>query len=386
MIERVAHTARLLSLLDRNPVVALLGARQVGKTTLARHIASLEEGPVHSFDLERPGDRAALADPLLTLERLEGLVVLDEIQLAPDLFTVLRVLADRPDTTTRFLVLGSASESLLRQGSQSLAGRIAFHELGPIELDEIGTDRLDDLWLRGGFPRSLLASDDAHSLEWRRDFVRTFLVRDLPQLGVRIPTAQATRFWTMLAHLHGQLWNGAAIGRSLGVSAGTARSWLDSLCATFVVRQLRPWHENLKKRQVKSPKVFVTDTGLLHALHDIPTRTDLDRHPIVGFSWESFGIDAVARALSARPDQCYFWATHQGAELDLLVVNGDLRLGFEFKRTSAPKISRSMRIAMTDLRLDRLDVVHAGTRTHPMADGIRAVALRDVLDGVGGRP
>lgn len=361
--------------------MALLGARQVGKTTLAAAIADGREGDVHHFDLEHPQDRAALADPMRTLERLRGLVVLDEIQLAPDVFPVLRVLADRTAADggrTRFLVLGSASEELLRQGSETLAGRIAFHELGGFELDEVGVEHADRLWLRGGFPRSFLADEDEASLDWRRDFVRTFVTRDLPQLGISVPAATMERFWAMLAHTHGQVWNASRIARGFGVSHVTVNRWLDQLTATFVVRVLKPWHENLSKRQVKSPKVYVVDSGLLHALHDLTTREDLERHPVVGPSWEWFATMRVVRALGARWDQCHFWATHQGAELDLVVIAGGRRLGYEFKRTSAPKLTRSMRIALDDLRLDSLDVVYPGTREFPLADRVRAVPLVDV--------
>lgn len=380
MIQRSAHRRAVTRLLEESPVVAILGARQVGKTTLARDVAGRRRGPVQIFDLEHPGDLAALADPLRTLEPLRGLVVLDEVQNLPEVFPVLRVLADRRGSPARFLVLGSASESLLRQGSESLAGRIAFHELGPLGLDETGPGALDGLWLRGGFPRSFVAAGDDASLRWRRDFIRTFLQRDLPQLGVSIPAATLERFWGMLAHVHGQVWNASRIATGFGVAHTTVRRWLDLLCATFVVRTLRPWHENLAKRQVKSPKVYIADTGLLHALHDVASRDALERHPVVGPSWESFGIDTVVRRLGARPDQCYFWATHQSAELDLLVVAGGRRLGFEFKRTTAPAVTASMRIAMTDLRLDRLDVIHAGTNEFEMADRIRALPLGVVLD------
>jgi len=380
VIERTAHRRTVTRLLESNPVVAILGARQVGKTTLARDVAKRRRGPSRVFDLEHPQDRAALADPMRALEPLRGLVVLDEVQHLPEVSPVLRVLADRRGTPARFLVLGSASEALLRQGAESLAGRIAFHELGPLALDETGPRSLENLWFRGGFPRSFLATDDESSLRWRRDFVRTFLQRDLPQLGITIPAATLERFWAMLAHVHGQIWNGAAIASGFGVSHTTVRRWLDLLRATFVVRTLRPWHENLAKRQVKSPKVYVADTGLLHVLHDIDTHERLERHPIVGPSWESFGIETVVRRLGARPDQCYFWATHQGAELDLLVVAGDRRLGFEFKRSTAPTVTRSMHVALSDLKLERLDVIYAGTREFPMGDRVRAVPLEAVME------
>jgi predicted AAA+ superfamily ATPase len=294
-------------------------------------------------------------------------------------FRTLRVLADRPRRPASFLVLGSASESLLRQSAESLAGRIAFHDLGPLALDEVGPRSLDSLWLRGGFPLSFLAPDDAESMRWRRDFVRTFVQRDLPQLGVTIPAATIARFWSMLAHVHGQIWNGSRLASAFGVAHTTVRRWLDLLSATFVVRLLPPWHQNLAKRQVKSPRVYVADSGLVHALHDIADMDALEAHPIVGTTWESLGIDTVVRRLGARRDQCYFWATHQGAELDLLVVAGRRRLGFEFKRTSAPTVTPSMRIALADLRLERIDVIHAGTLEFEMADRIRGVPMSKVL-------
>jgi predicted AAA+ superfamily ATPase len=293
-------------------------------------------------------------------------------------FRTLRVLADRPGRPARFLVLGSAGERLLRQSSETLAGRIAFHELPPLGLEEVGPRKLDALWLRGGFPASFLAEDDEESLRWRRDFVRTFVERDLPQLGVTIPAATISRFWSVLAHVHGQLWNASRIAAGFGVSHTTVARWLDLLSATYVVRVLPPWHENLAKRQVKAPKVYLADTGLLHAFHDVPTMERLEGHPVAGPSWESFGIEAVVRRLGARREQCFFWATHQGAELDLLVVAGGRRLGFEFKRTSSPTLTPSMRIALSDLRLDSLHVVHAGPRGFEMADRVRAVPLSDV--------
>lgn len=382
MIPRTGHLRAVIALLRRSPVVAILGARQVGKSTLARQVVAETRGPSRIFDLEHDPDRAALADPARVLGALRGLVVLDEVQNLPDVFRTLRVLADRPRRPARFLVLGSASESLLRQSSESLAGRIAFHDLGPLALDEVGTGALGALWVRGGFPRSFLAPDDAESLRWRRDFVRTFVQRDLPQLGVTIPAATIARFWSMLAHVHGEVWNGSRIASAFGVAHTTVRRWLDLLCATLVVRLLPPWHENLAKRQVKSPKVYLADSGLVHALHDIPDAESLEVHPIVGATWESFCMETVVRRLGARPDQCYFWATHQGAELDLLVVAGKRRLGFEFKRTSAPAVTPSMRIAVSDLRLERLDVIHSGTMEFEMDERIRAVPLAKVLRAV----
>jgi predicted AAA+ superfamily ATPase len=360
-------------------VVAILGSRQVGKTTLAHDLRRAWRGPAVSFDLEDPVAAARLSDPVLALQPLRGLVVLDEVQRRPDLFPVLRVLADRPRTPARFLVLGSATPDLLRQSSESLAGRLAFHELGGFSLEEVGTSRLGRLWLRGGFPRSFLAGSGPASLDWRFDFIRTFLERDLPQLGISIPAGTLGRFWSMLAHYHGQVWNAAEFARSFGVSDMTVRRYLDVLAATFVVRVLSPWHENLRKRQVKAPKVYLSDSGLLHALLNLRTQEDLERHPKVGASWEGFAIAAIVARLRAGWHECFFWATYAGAELDLLVVRGRTRLGFEIKRTVAPGMTPSMRTALADLKLTRLDVVHAGTETFPLAPRIRAVALSRLL-------
>lgn len=362
------------------PAVAVLGPRQVGKTTLAADFAARFRGPVARFDLENPRDRARLADPLLALEDLRGLVVLDEVQNLPEVFPVLRVLADRPRAPARFLILGSASPSLLRQESESLAGRLGLHELSGFSLDEVGAGSLERLWLRGGFPRSFLAPDDGASLEWRRDFLTLFLERDLRALGLDLPAEALRRFLTMIAHRHGQAWNGAEFARSLGVSLPTVRRWLDLLVSTFLVRVLTPWSENLSKRQVKAPKVWIADPGLLHALLGIGDRESLLGDPKVGLSWEGFAMAAVVRRLGALREECHFWATHAGAELDLLVVRGRRRIGFEFKRTSAPEATRSMRIAMEDLRLGDLVVVHGGRESFPMGKGIRALALGRVLD------
>jgi predicted AAA+ superfamily ATPase len=382
-LARPEHLARVRRLLRQAPVVALLGARQVGKSTLARAVASdKKRGTVRFFDLEDPRDIAELESPMLALEPLRGLVVLDEVQLRPGLFPVLRVLADRPRTPARFLVLGSATPELLRQGAETLAGRIEFHELPGFNLAEVGATALDKLWLRGGFPRSYLARDQAASADWRRAFVKTFLARDIPALGPSIPAATLERFWTMLAHYHGQIWNGSELGRSFGVSHTTVRSYLDLLAGSYVVDVLQPWAENLGKRVVKSPKVFVADSGLLHTLLGIDSQHALLRHPKLGASWEGFVIAALRQRLGARRDECFFWATHSGAELDLLVVRGAQRIGFEVKRTDAPAVTPSMRSAMSSLGLERLDVVHAGPRTFPLSDGIRAVAASDILTAI----
>ncbi|MEN9579206.1 MAG: hypothetical protein RJA70_2215 [Pseudomonadota bacterium] len=379
MIDRSGHVSRVRRLLTTSRVVALLGARQVGKTTLAHQVAKANAAVTHYFDLESSRDLARLEDPLLALEPLKGLVILDEVQRRPEIFPTLRVLADRR-RGARFLILGSASPELLRQTSETLAGRIAFHELGGLSLQEIGGRRAADLWLRGGFPRSLLARSQATSMRWRRDFIATFLERDLPQLGVRVPGTTLRRFWSMLAHVHGQTLNWSELGRSMGVGDMTVRHYVDLLASTFMVRVLPPWHENLSKRQVKAPKVYIRDTGILHALLDIQTAQALDGHPKVGASWEGLCVETVISALGARTEHCYFWGTHSGAELDLLVATGSHRRGFEIKRTVAPRLTPSMHVAMGDLKLDSLDVIYAGNDSFPLAKGIRAVGLPQLVD------
>lgn len=382
MIDRRHHIHTVEGLLERHPVVALIGARQVGKTTLARQILARRKGQADVFDLEDPADLARLAEPMLALRELRGLVVLDEIQRRPDLFPTLRVLVDREEHPARFLLLGSASPRLLRESSESLAGRIASHVLKGFSLDEVGQSSMDTLWLRGGFPRSFLARSDRGSAEWRREFTRTFLERDIPQLGVSIPAITLRRFWTMLAHSHGQVLNLSEYGRAFGVADTTVRRYLDLLTSTFVIRQLPPWFENLKKRQVKSPKLYLADSGLLHSLLNLETRDELESHPKVGVSWEGFAMDTVVSHIGAREEECYFWATHSGAELDLLVVRGNRRVGFEFKRTVAPSVTRSMRAALQDLMLDSIIVIHAGEKSFPLASRIRAVPLAKVPDSL----
>lgn len=372
-------------LLRDNPVVAILGPRQVGKTTLAKQVMASWRGAKVAFDLEDPVDIRKLHDPGLVLREARGLVVLDEIQQLPEVFRLLRVLADRKPVPARFLVLGSASPDLLRQSSETLAGRIAFHDLDGLLCAEVTPLRgysLDRLWLRGGFPSSYLARNDGVSLRWRQDFVRTFLQRDLPSLQPGVPTAQIERFWRMLAHWHGNLWNAAELARSLGTTDAAARRHLDLLTQTFVLRVLQPWHENLAKRQVKSPKVYIADSGIAHALLGIGTHSELLGHPKVGASWEGFLLSQVAQHLGARRDECFFWATHQGAELDLLVVRGRHRLGFEWKRSEAPEVTKSMHIAMQDLRLDELVVVHGGKECWKIGPRMRAVAAGRLLDEI----
>ncbi|HVR96817.1 MAG TPA: ATP-binding protein [Thermoanaerobaculia bacterium] len=366
--------------MERHPVIGILGARQVGKTTLARQLAARYDGPVTVFDLEDPTDLARLSEPMLALRDLRGLIVIDEVQRRPDLFPVLRVLADRLERTSRFLLLGSASPELLQQSSESLAGRIYYHELEGFDLDEVGAEAGEQLWLRGGFPRSFLAATDADSAEWRRGFVRTFLERDLPGLGIQVPAQTLRRFWTMIAHYHGQVWNGAELARAFGVSAMTVRRYLDLLTSALVLRQLPPWFENLGKRQVKSPKVWIADSGLLHTLLGLESREDLEGHPKVGASWEGFAAREVIARLGARPEETFFWATHAGAEIDLLIVRGRKRYGFELKRTAAPRITPSIRTALVDLQLERVDVIYPGEQTFTLAEGVRAVAIRRLYE------
>jgi len=378
MIARQAHVREVRRLLRSFPVVGIVGPRQAGKTTLALQVAEAARGPVRRFDLEDPRDVDRLADPMGALDPLRGLVVLDEVQRRPELFPVLRVLADRRPRPARFLVLGSASPALLRQSSESLAGRVAYHELGGFGLDEVGPRALDRLWLRGGFPRSFLARGDAASLEWRRGLARSYLETDLPLLGAPAAPETLRRFWTMLAHQHAQVWNASEMARNFGVSDKTVRGYLDFLASAFMVRILPPWHENLAKRQVKSPKAFIRDTGLLHLLLGVPAREDLLDHPRVGASWEGFAIEEVVRRLGAAPEECFFWATHGGAELDLLLVRGRRRVGFEIKRSPSPGLTPSMRAALADLGLERLVVLHSGTERYRLGARVEAVPLRDV--------
>ncbi|MYC88459.1 MAG: ATP-binding protein [Gemmatimonadales bacterium] len=383
-IIREHDLGRVRLLLEEFPVVALLGARQVGKTTLAGQLAAAYSEPVVWFDLEDPADVARLEDPGLELRPLEGLVVLDEIHRLPDIFQLLRVLADRPGPPARFLVLGSASPELLRQTSESLAGRVAFHELDGFGLAEV--DDLERLWLRGGFPRSYLALSEPASRRWRDGFIRTLLARDLPELGSTIPSATLRRFWAMLAHWHGQIWNGAEFARAFGVSHATVRRYLDLLTSVFVVRQLQPWFENISKRQVRSPKIYMGDSGILHALLGLTSRTDVVSHPKVGASWEGFVIQQIVHLLRASPERCFHWSTHTGAELDLLVMDGARRYGFEVKRSEAPRLTRSMHSALETLNLERLDVVHAGTKRYRLADQIRALPAAELADTLGPLP
>ena len=379
MVPRHHLMSAVETALGRSPVAALLGPRQCGKTTLARRFTEARQeqfSQTSFFDLESPVDMGRLSNPQLALGRLEGLIVIDEVQQSPDLFKVLRVLADRDPLPARFLILGSASPDLVHHSAETLAGRVELIEMGGFDMDEVGTGNLERLWIQGSFPRSYLADSEDDSAVWRENFVRTFLERDIPQLGLRIPPTTLRRFWTMLAHYHGQTWNGAELGRALGVDAKTVRSYLDTLTGTFMVRQLQPWFENVSKRQVKAPKVYVRDSGLVHTLLGIRSFGDLLAHPKCGASWEGFAVEQILHRTA--PSEGYFWAVHSGAELDLLLFKEGRRVGFELKVSEAPRVTRAMHVAMEDLRLDHLWVVYPGRHRFPMAEGITAVPLDQV--------
>ena len=371
MIDRPGYLQRIRSALRVHPVAALLGPRQCGKTTLARMLS--EHCSSTMFDLEDPVGRQRLAAPMTTLERLRGLVIVDEIQRKPDLFEILRVLVDRPDNEAQFLVLGSASPELAKGSSESLAGRVGFVDLSGFTLGEVGADKRDRLWNRGGFPRSFLAPDDATSEQWRQDFTRTFLERDIPQLGITIPSETLRRFWTMVAHYHGRVWNAAEFARSLGASENTARRYLDILSGAYMVRVLPPWSENLKKRQVKAPKVYIRDSGIFHSLLQLASLEDVWGHPKSGASWEAFGIEHVLNTLNTR--DAYYWATHGGAELDLLIFASGKRFGFEFKYMDAPSLTRSIHVVLQDLRLDHLWIVYPGNEVYALHEKVTVIPL-----------
>ena len=374
---RLEHEVR--AALRRSPIVSILGPRQCGKSTLARQLAGAR---AHRFDLENPVDVARLAEPQTALSPLRGLVVIDEAQLQPGLFPLLRVLADRSPVRTRFLLLGSASPDLIRTSAESLAGRVAFVPMGGFDLPEVGGAALRRLWGRGGFPRSFLAASDEASRRWRDDFVQTFLERDIRKFGVEVPAQVLRRLWTMLAHYHGQLWNASELSRSLGEAHTTVKRHLDILSGALMVRQLPPWFENLGKRQVKAPKVYLRDSGLLHALLGLPTFAALEAHPKIGASWEGFVIEQVLRRTGER--DAYFWATPSGAELDLLVFVRGRRIGIEVKYSDAPRLTKSMAIARQDLKLDRLLVVYPGDTSYALRPGVEVVAIRDLDDRLTG--
>jgi predicted AAA+ superfamily ATPase len=375
MLQRLDYLNRLKTALDRSPVTALLGPRQCGKTTLARQIAEHQKATF--FDLESVPDRRRLQNPELMLGSLSSLVILDEVQEILELFGVLRILVDRPENRARFLVLGSASPAFIKSASKTLAGRLEFVELHGFDLSERGSAAWESLWLRGGFPRSFLSHTEEDSLAWREGFIRTFLERDFPQLGINIPAVTMRRFWTMLAHYHGQTWNAAEIGRSMGFSDKTIRSYLDILTGTFMIRHLQPWFENLGKRQVKSPKIYFRDTGLLHSLLDTPNKHSLLGHPKVGASWEGFALEQGLQIL--HPYAACFWGTHAGAELDLVFQYNGKRYGMDIKFNEAPSLTPSMRIASSELSLDHLWIIYPGSEAYPVTNNITALPLKNLV-------
>lgn len=374
MIERPYYLAAIDSAFKSQKVVAFLGPRQCGKTTLARNYSLSKRAAF--FDLEDVTDLAKLEAPKLALEPLEGLVIIDEIQRRPDLFPTLRVLADRPKSKARFLILGSASRELIKQSSETLAGRIQYIELTPFSLFEV--DNVKRLWERGGFPKSFLAQSAGQSWKWRESFVRTFLEQDIPQLGIRIPSQTLRRFWTMLAHYHGQTFNASEIGRSLQITDKPMQRYLDILTGTFMIRQLQPWHENLGKRQVKSPKIYFRDSGLFHYLMGLPHIKSLQSHPKLGASWEGFALESVIRESHDDPLNFYFWATQGHSELDLFWIQGSKRVGFEFKYTDAPKVTKSMEIAIQDLGLSKIWVIIPGKHQFKLRPKIQVLGLENI--------
>jgi predicted AAA+ superfamily ATPase len=376
VIERTKLKRTIQDALERSRVVALIGPRQCGKTTLARQF--VPSSSVNYFDLEDPFSLARLDQPMTGLQDLRGLVVMDEIQRRPDLFPILRVLADRTPLPARFLILGSASPELLRQSSESLAGRISTISMGGFSLAEVGKAAQNQHWRRGGFPLSFTASSEETSLEWRKDFVRTLLERDIPQFGFNIPSTSLFRFWSLLAHYHGQIWNAAEAARALNVGESSARRYVDLLQDLFMVRLLQPWFANLSKRQVKSPKIYIRDSGLLHYLIGIRTEQELLLHPRSGASWEGYVIEETIKAVI--PDETYFWATHSGAELDLLLIKNGRRLGVECKRVDAPRLTPSMRIAVNDLELSKLLVIYPGLHSYPLAENIHVIPLSSLAE------
>ena len=378
MISRPGPVARVRAAFSVHPIAALTGPRQCGKTTLARRMAAHAPHSAY-FDLEAAVDRRRLTAPEQTLGRLNGLVVIDEVQRLPALFETLRVLVDRPRNRARFLLLGSASPALVKGVSESLAGRVGLVDLAGFEMGEVGSDAWRELWLRGGFPRAYLAPGRAASALWRGNFVRTFLERDIPQLGISIPAETLRRFWTMIAHYHGQVWNAAEFARAIGATQATARRYLDILAGVFMVRVLPPWFVNLKKRQVKAPKIYLRDTGLLHTLLGLTEEEELAGHPKVGASFEGFAIEQVLAALDAA-GQAHYWATHGGAEIDLLIERRGKRHGFECKLADAPGVTRSMRVALADLRLDHLWVLYPGAETYPLDDRITVLPAARIPD------
>lgn len=361
--------------IEFNPITSILGPRQCGKTTLARVISSTTKSTL--FDLEDPSDFELLkVSPKTILMKQEGLVIIDEIQLIPELFPLLRVLADSTNLKSKYLILGSASPDLIQKSSETLAGRIGFVNLTGFRIGEVGNENLEKLWLRGGFPKSFLATSEKQSMAWRNDFTLTFLERDISQLGINIPPVTLRRFWQMLAHYHGQVWNGAEFARAMGVSEPTVKRYLDILTGTFMVRQLQPWYENLKKRQVKAPKVYIRDSGILHSLLALPDK-EIFKHVKVGASWEGFVIEQILQRINTR--DCYYWRTHAGSELDLLSLKNGKRIGFEVKFSDVPKITKSMHNVIEDLKLDMLYLVNSGSRKIQLEEKITVLPATEII-------
>ncbi|MBI3322441.1 MAG: ATP-binding protein [Candidatus Omnitrophica bacterium] len=375
-ILRTKELALLEARFEAAPVAALLGPRQCGKTTLAHQFAKRHPSrPVHFFDLESPEDLRRLENPTLTLEPLQGFIVIDEIQRRPELFPALRVLVDR-HPKTKYLILGSASRDLLAQSSESLAGRISYVEIGGFSLESVPQESVEKLWIRGGFPRSFLATSERASYDWRQDFITSFLERDVPNLGIRIPAAALRRFWIMLSHYHGQIFNASEIGRSLSVSDATARHYLDILSGTLMIHQLQPWHYNTKKRLVKRPKMYFRDSGIFHALLGLEDSESVTTHPKLGASWEGFALEQVLRRLNLRQEEMFYWGVHAGAELDLVFRHRGRLYGVEVKYSEAPALTSSMRSAMEELSLAHLWVIYPGTSNFPLGKTASAVSIR----------
>ena len=377
MIDRPNKLRAIQDGFDRSSIVSITGLRQSGKTTIAKEFTSKFSGKSNHFDLEDPRSLARLTEPMTALEGLSGLVVIDEVQRMPSLFPILRVLADRKDRTAKFLLLGSASPVLIKEISESLAGRVALFEMDGFNLQEIGAEHMMNLWCRGGLPPSYLAKSDTDSFRWRQDFITLFIERDLPQFGVTIPSATMRRFWVMLAHYHGQTWNASELAKSFDVSQAVIRKKLDILTGAFAIRQLPAWYENMGKRTVKSPKIYLRDCGLLHALLDVPSSEQLESHPKLGSSWEGFCIEQILSITGSS--NAYFWGTHAGAELDLLLLRNGKRIGVEIKYSDAPSTTRSMRSAMEDLKLDHLYVVYPGKEDYPLDKKISVMSLPSIL-------
>ncbi len=379
LMNRPYFLEQIIHYFKTHSIVGLLGPRQCGKTTLARTYAKQigEQQEIHYFDLENPVDIERLKNPMLTLGSLTGLIIIDEIQRIPELFSLLRVLVDEEFADKKFLILGSASRELIRQSSESLAGRIAYLELTPFSYAE--TQELQKIWLRGGFPRSYLADTDQDSFDWREFYITTFLEQDIPNLGINIPAPSLRRFWIMLAHYHANIFNASELGRSFGISDTTVRRYLDILTGTFMIRQLQPWQENIKKRQVKAPKIYFRDSGLLHTLSRIVDNDALKTYAKLGASWEGFALEQLIQKYHAKAQDCYFWATHNGAELDLLLFVEDRRLGFEIKYSDAPRLTTSMKIAVQDLSLDQLTVIYPGKTDYPLDEKTHVIGLENFL-------